>query len=95
MTLRLQKIYLESTDTVTEESSRKCVFNRMMLLHFFYYANIINKSRYHNNQIPTELALRLSNITFIGAEEVFICFNYEVGLTGASCHNGSLKKTIY
>ena len=41
MAFQFQKNYFESTDTVTEESSRKCIFNRMTLLIFFYYANII------------------------------------------------------
>ena len=68
-----QKIYLNSTDTVTGESWRKCVFNRMILLHF-----VFNALTLLSHEIPTELTLRLSYI--VGAKEVFIFSNYEVPL---------------
>ena len=73
MTFRFQKVYLESTDTVTEESLRKWVFNRMMLLHIVFITLTLL-----SHEIPTELALRLSYI--IGAEEVLIFVNYELPL---------------
>ena len=64
MTFQSRKIYLKSTDTVTEESSRKCVTNRMMLWHFVFITLPLS-----SHEILIELALRLSYI--IGAEKVF------------------------
>ena len=73
MTFRSQRIYLESTYTVTAKFWIKCVFNRMMLLCFVFITLTLL-----SHETPTELAPRLSYI--VGAKEIFIFFNYEVPL---------------